>query len=102
MREFETYPHIKHRTMCGAQMKVLHGCRYETQLVEEVVRKVLLHLGRQPLELPNHLVGMDTRIQDALDHLQSDAAGGSVKVTLLRIRIGYKERGGTKHFRRSR
>ena len=55
-------------------------CRFKPAMVEEVVRNILAELQRTPLYLPLDLVGMDNRVQGALDHLQTNDGSQAVKV----------------------
>lgn len=58
----------------------LSACRFEPEIVAEVMKHVLTDLNRTPLPLPPQLVGIDKRVKDELEYLQSDAAGHSVQV----------------------
>ncbi|KAK9902236.1 hypothetical protein WJX75_008791 [Coccomyxa subellipsoidea] len=53
---------------------------FEPAMVEEVVRNILAELQRTPLYLPLDLVGMDNRVQGALDYLQTNDGSQAVKV----------------------
>ena len=59
-------------------MEVFSACRYETKMVEEIVKKVISDLKLEPLDLPGHFVGVDKRVHDAIDYVHSQAS--AVKV----------------------
>ena len=57
-------------------------CSFEPVLVEEVVRRVLCLLNRQPLAMPTRLVGMGERLSAALMQVEQHQTATEVKVTM--------------------
>ena len=61
-------------------------CRFEPNLVEDVVKRVLVVLNRKPLAMPSRLIGMGQRVTAALKEVEVEqhqtATEAKVKVTL--------------------